>query len=160
MKSLTPVSALIALLLAATTAHAQDPEAGSPQAIKDPRAIVVKLPENLHITTLGHMRDHLLALQQITAFLAEHKFTEAADTAEQRLGLSSMQVHGAQDLAPLLPPAMRMLGHQMHQAASDLAVAARDANEDKQLEPVLKSLAAVESSCVSCHSVFRFESIR
>lgn len=153
MKRFVPY--LLAPLLAAGPALAHGPMKWPPDG-GDPR-IEVKMPPELRIATLGNMRDHLLAIQQITAYLADKDFDQAADTAESRLGLSSMEHHGAHEIAPYLPAGMRELGHRMHAAASDLAVAARDAKIDGDVGPTLRALATVQGSCVNCHAAFRFK---
>ena len=62
--------------------------------VKDSRQ-VVHFPVRLREHTLANMRDHLLALQQIQEALAKQEFDQAGDIAEQRLGMSSMGLHGA-----------------------------------------------------------------
>ncbi|MFO7653173.1 MAG: hypothetical protein R6X25_05050 [Candidatus Krumholzibacteriia bacterium] len=56
---------------------------------------MVELPDQLRLHMLANMRDHLLALQQIQAALASEEFDQAAQIAEQRLGMTSLERHGA-----------------------------------------------------------------
>lgn len=61
---------------------------------------LVELPEQMRLHMLSNMRDHLLALQQIQDALANERFDEAAQIAEERLGMTSLELHGAHDVAP------------------------------------------------------------
>src|SRR4030065_1433359 len=89
-----------ALGLAMTTAvwAAADPHAGH-HADRPPGAATAKrepvsFPPALKAETLANMRDHLLAIQEITAHLADKQFDAAADVAQTRLGIRSPQRHG------------------------------------------------------------------
>ena len=101
---------------------------------------------------LANMRDHLLALQQITAALAGGDYDRAADVAERRLGMSSLEGHGAAHLARFMPPGMAASGTAMHRAASRFALAARDADVDGGLAPAFAALSGVMEQCVACHN--------
>ena len=87
------VSALSMLALAfGLTACAQTPLAGDHVAhnhgsTPDTRQFV-KFPEEMKVGTLANMRDHLLALSEIQGALAAERYAEAADIAENRLGMS------------------------------------------------------------------------
>ncbi len=69
----------------------------------------VELPEMMH-----SMRGHLLALQTITRQLSDGEYDAAADTAEHRLGMSSLENHGAAHMAPYMPKGMQDAGTAMH----------------------------------------------
>lgn len=153
----------LALGLAMTTAvwaaadphaghHAGSPPGGAPAARKP-----VSFPLALKAETLANMRDHLLAIQEITAHLADKQFDAAAEVAETRLGLSSLQRHGAHEVAQYMPEGMRQLGHGMHQAASRFAVAAQEAGATGEIGPALRALSQVQASCVSCHAAYRLK---
>lgn len=153
----------LALGLAMTTAvwaaadphaghHAGSPPGGAPAARKP-----VSFPPTLKAETLANMRDHLLAIQEITAHLADKQFDAAAEVAETRLGLSSLQRHGAHEVAQYMPEGMRQLGHGMHQAASRFAVAAQEAGATGEIGPALRALSQVQASCVSCHAAYRLK---
>ncbi len=153
----------LALGLAITTAvwaatdlhaghHAGSPPGGAPAARKP-----VSFPPTLKAETLANMRDHLLAIQEITAHLADKQFDAAAEVAETRLGLSSLQRHGAHEVAQYMPEGMRQLGHGMHQAASRFAVVAQEAGATGDVGPALRALSQMQSSCVSCHAAYRLK---
>jgi hypothetical protein len=123
---------------------------------KDPRTWV-ELPDELRLHMLANMRDHLLALQQIQEALAGEEFSRAARIAEQRLGMTSLERHGAHALGPFMPEAMRTTGTAMHRAASQFAVTANDASVTGDLRPALAALARVTAQCVACHEAFRVQ---
>ena len=91
---------------------------GASQA-QDTRELV-KLPAPMQEHMLGNMRDHLATLNEIIGDLANNKFDEAAKISEQRLGMSSLSLHGAAHLVPYLPKPMQDIGTSMHHAASRL----------------------------------------
>lgn len=120
----------------------------------DPRERV-ELPPPMREHMLANMRDHLVALETITRLLAEGRFGEAADTAEERLGMGAMQSHGAGHMAPFMPEGMRAVGTAMHRAASRFAIAARDAEVGGNLAGAFAGLSEVMQQCVACHSAYR-----
>jgi roadblock/LC7 domain-containing protein len=82
---------------------------------------------------LGSMRDHLQALNEIQAALAKGEFDKAADIAEQRIDMSSLEAHHAAMMAPYMPKTMQKLGTEMHHAASRFALAAKEGEMQKSL---------------------------
>ena len=70
---------------------------GASQA-QDTRELV-RLPEPMQEHMLSNMRDHLATLNEIIGDIANSKFDEAAKISEQRLGMSSLSLHGAAHLA-------------------------------------------------------------
>lgn len=71
---------------------------------------LVKFPEPLRSRTLANMRDHLLALGEIQETLSRSQFDQASDIAEQRLGMSSLKLHGAHEVAKFMPKGMQDAG--------------------------------------------------
>jgi cytochrome c556 len=116
---------------------------------------VVNLPEPMRRHMLANMRDHLRTLQEINDALANNAFDKASSIAEKRLGMSSLDSHGAAHLAPYLPQGMQDIGTQMHRAASRLSVAAQDAGVGNDVRPALGALGAVMQQCVACHETYR-----
>lgn len=116
---------------------------------------LVRFPEPMRLHTIGNMRDHLLALQQIDDALSRSEFDKASRIAEERLGMSSLEAHGAAHLAPYMPPPMQDIGTAMHRAASRFAVAAQDASVGNDVRPALAALASVMQQCVACHAAYR-----
>jgi hypothetical protein len=101
------------------------------------------------------MRDHLLALQEINAALSKSEFDNAARIAEQRLGMSSLERHGAAHIGPLMPQGMQDIGTQMHRSASRFAVEAQNAGVSNDVRPALAALGTVMQQCVACHAAYR-----
>lgn len=122
----------------------------------DPRTIV-HLPDELRIHTLANMRDHLLALSEIQEALAREQFENAGEIAERRLGMSSLELHGAHKVGQYMPSAMAAIGIEMHHAASRFAVSASDAAVAGDVKPALAALSDVTRQCVACHSGFRVQ---
>jgi hypothetical protein len=143
-----------AFTLSATAQVHQHDMTGTPDAQADARQLV-KLPEPMRVHTITSMRDHLLALQEINVALSQNGFEKAASIAEQRLGMSSLERHGAAHIAPFMPQGMQDIGTQMHRAASRFAVEAQNAGVSNDLRPALAALGAVMQQCVACHAAYR-----
>lgn len=119
--------------------------------------MMVQFPEMLRTHTLANMRDHLLALAEIQDQLARGAYDKASDIAEQRLGMSSLGLHGAHEVAKSMPQSMQMAGTAMHRSASQFAVAAKDASVTGDLKASLAALAKVSQTCVACHTAYRIQ---
>lgn len=164
-KAILAIAAAAAAATAVTlSAQAEQPHGhdmqgmhpGGESPMADTRTLV-HFPPQLRVHTLANMRDHLLSLQEIQAALADGRFDQAGDIAEQRLGMSSLPRHGAHEVAQYMPEAMREAGTQMHRSASRFAVEARNAAVGGDVRPALAALAKVTQSCVACHAGFRLQ---
>lgn len=138
-------SGLAALLLLLSTAGAAE---------QDTRQ-KLDFPPMMKDHMLANMRDHLLAISEIQQFMATAEYEKAAEVAEQRLGLSSLDDHGAAHMAQMMPPEMRAIGTAMHEAASQFAITVVDAGTGDDLKPALGALAKVTQQCIACHSAYR-----
>lgn len=136
--------------------HGQQHDGGHGTVAPDTR-ILVKFPPMLAEHTLTNMRDHLLALQEITDALAQGAPDRAARIAENRLGMSSLKVHGAHEVAKFMPQGMQDAGTAMHHAASRFAIEAQNAGVTGDLKPALAVLGEVMNACVSCHAGYRLK---
>lgn len=154
------VAAALAIAPAIARPQSHDPGAhqhGQAQAtLPDPRQ-AVRFPEPLRSHTLTNMRDHLLALGEIQEALSRADFDRASDIAEKRLGMSSLQSHGAHDVAKFMPKAMQDAGTAMHRSASQFATVAKDASVTGDIKATLAALARVSQTCVACHAGFRMQ---
>lgn len=119
-------------------------------AAEDSRQLV-ELPERMQEHMLSNMRDHLAAINEILIFMADDKPEKAAEVAEARLGMSSLELHGASHMAGFMPQEMREIGTGMHRAASRFALKAQEG----ELLPAYRALSEVTSSCVACHAAYR-----
>jgi soluble cytochrome b562 len=112
---------------------------------------LVQLPDMMQQHMMSNMRDHLVAINEILVKLSAGELDSAAEVAEYRLGMSSLESHGASHMAKYMPEAMRQTGTSMHKAASRFALIAQEG----EVLPAYKALSAVTSSCVTCHSAYR-----
>lgn len=112
---------------------------------------LVKFPAQMRTHMLGNMRDHLTALHEIQAALAAGKLDQAADVAEQRIGMSSLALHDASHMAAYMPQPMQDIGTAMHHAASRFAQSAHEGD----LKKALADLSAATQQCVACHAAYR-----
>jgi hypothetical protein len=119
--------------------------------------VVVEFPPALVEHTLANMRDHLLALQEITQALSKGATDTAAKVAEERLGMTSLKLHGAQEVAKYMPQGMQDAGSGMHRAASRFAIEVQNAGVTDDLKPALAALGAVVTQCVGCHAGYRLK---
>lgn len=118
---------------------------------------VVRFPAPLQEHTLANMRDHLATLQKIQDAMARGAWDEASELAESRLGLSSLEAHGAHEVAPYMPPGMQEAGMAMHKAASRFAIAATNAGATGDPRPAIAALATLTAQCVACHAAYRLQ---
>jgi len=148
-------AALAFVLLAACAApegHVHDHGAPSPDA-----RLAVRFPPDLRAHTLANMRDHLATLQQVEEALGRGEYDRAAQLAERRLGLSSLEAHGAHQVAPYMPAGMQEAGTAMHKAASRFGIEAANAGATGDAKPAMAALANVTAQCVACHAAYRLE---
>ena len=113
----------------------------------------VKLPEMMQKHMMSNMRDHLETINKILIYLSNDELDKAAKIAEQRIGMSSLDSHGASHMGKFMPKGMRKAGTNMHKAASRFALKA----EEGEVLPAYKSLSEVTSTCVACHSAYRIK---
>ncbi len=123
-------------------------------AADDPRQLVA-LPAPMTQHMLSNMRDHLLALTEIQRALGAGAYQRAADVAEQRIGLSSLEAHGAAHMAAFMPQPMQDIGTQMHRAASRFALVAQETGADGNVARAVTALSSVTEQCVACHTAYR-----
>ena len=112
---------------------------------------IVQFPEMMQQHMMANMRDHLNAINEILSRLGVGDLETAAQIAEQRLGMSSLESHNASHMAKFMPEGMRQAGTSMHKAASRFALKA----EEGELLPAYKLLSEITSACVACHAVYR-----
>jgi len=112
---------------------------------------LVELPEMMQQHMMSNMRDHLVAINEILINMANGQLDQAAEVAESRLGMSSLESHGANHMAKFMPEGMRQAGTSMHRAASRFALKA----QEEEVLPAYTALSEVTSACVACHSGYR-----
>lgn len=125
--------------------------------------VLVEMPPMMQQQIRADMRDHMMTIQQITALLSKEQYEEAADLAENKLGVSSMgqrskqHKHKGQSRAKMMPPAMRQMGQGLHRTASQFAREVKDAELDGGLGRAFSALSGVMLQCVGCHSAYRIQ---
>ncbi len=130
---------------------------GAPAQSGDSRQLVT-LPVPMQEHMLANMRDHLQTLNVVFGDIADNKFDVASKLLEERLGMSSLPLHQAAEMAPFFPQPMQDAGTSMHRAASRLAIALQDASVAQTFESmraVNSGLHEVTVSCVACHAAYR-----
>lgn len=120
----------------------------------DPRPLV-QMPPPMQEHMLANMREHLVAMGEIQAALAAGKYDQAADIAENRIGMSSLEAHHASHMAPYMPKPMQELGMTMHHAASRFALTAQEAELEGGLPRALSALSELTQRCAACHASYR-----
>ena len=126
----------------------------APVEAGDSRALV-KMPDPMVQHMLSNMRDHLVAITEIQRALGAGEFQRASEVAERRIGLSSLESHGAAHMAAYMPKAMQDIGTRMHRAASQFALVAQEAGADGKVAKAIGALSKVTEQCVACHAAFR-----
>lgn len=116
---------------------------------------LVQMPAPMQEHMLTNMRDHLVAMGEIQASLAAGKYGLAAEIAENRIGMSSLQAHGASHMAPYMPKGMQDIGTAMHRSASRFARTAQEAAVTNDLPRTLNALADLTQQCTACHASYR-----
>ena len=137
-------------------AQHQHGEHGVAPSAPDARQLV-QFPPELAEHTLANMREHLQALQEIQLHLGMGHTDVATKIAESRLGMSSLSLHGAAEVAKYMPQGMQDAGTAMHHAASRFAIAAQDAGVTGDSKPVFTALADLTAQCVGCHAGYRIK---
>jgi hypothetical protein len=126
-------------------------------AAEEDTRVAIDMPEMMRTHMLANMRDHLTAIQEIQNHLAAGEFDAAAEVAEKRLGMSSLETHGASHMAGFMPKGMQETGTAMHQAASRFAVMSQEAAVTRDLPRALGALSRVTAQCVACHAAYRLK---
>jgi len=149
--------AIAAIVLLAACADAPSSHVHSAEGAAPDGRQLVRFPDDIRAHTLANMRDHLHSIERISSAMSKGQYDEAATIAEQRLGLTSLDAHGASHMAPLMPAGMQQIGSQMHRAASRFALEAQNAAATNDVRPALAALGTVMQQCVACHAAYRFQ---
>jgi cytochrome c556 len=146
------------LLLAFTAGTAVLAISMSTAASAQDKRELVEMPAMMQEHMLANMRDHLRAIEEILGHLANGDVDSAGKVAESRLGMSSLETHGASHMARFMPEGMAEAGAEMHRAASRFVIVAQDAElapgRESEYE-VYRALEAVTAACNACHQAYR-----
>ena len=95
---------------------------------------------------LSNMRDHLLALSEIQDHLGQGHFEIAGKIAENRLGMTSLKLHGAHESAKYMPQGIQDIGTSMHRSASQFAVLAQESEVTRDWDRTIAASPKVTGS--------------
>lgn len=123
--------------------------------LSTPIALAAGIDSRVAVDMPAMMQDHMRAINDIQSLLAAGKYDAAADIAENRIGMSSLETHGASHMSGFLPKGMQETGTAMHQAASRFAAAAQEAGVTRDLPRALAALSQITTQCVACHAGYR-----
>lgn len=116
---------------------------------------LVDMPAPARAELRAEMLDFQSALTTILGALAQQQFAQAADTAENQIGLSAMGRHrnAPQQARPgmYMPNDMHAIARTMHSAGSEFAKVARTGDTPR----ALAALQALTAACVACHRSYR-----
>ena len=162
MKGRKPMRAVMPALLAviALAALAAPPmplSSPAARAAQDGRELV-RMPPMMREHMLRSMREHLRTLNAMLDSLARGDVETATKLAEERLGMSSMQRHGAERLARFMPAGMRAIGLRLHRAASRFVIIAGNAELEPDRDALHATYAALKEitdACIACHDAYR-----
>ncbi len=141
------------LLFSFHSAHSEESTSAEKKpSDSDPRQLV-SMPDQARQLMRQDMLDHLSALTEIIGYLAENNLDAAANTAETRMGKSTMGKHRASGMGPgrFMPLEMRNIGWGMHGSATEFAQIAKKGD----LKNAYSALQKVTGSCVACHYAYR-----
>lgn len=121
----------------------------------------VRLPEDVEATTLGDMRRHMEAFDDVLLSLSVGDFGSAALFAEEQMGLGSHWVKPLAAKRSMVEPwGFWILGRKFRAAASRFALTVTGLGNDRSLEAykaVLKALREVTRRCRGCHATYRVD---
>jgi hypothetical protein len=119
---------------------------------------LVQMPARMQEHMLTSMRDHLVVLGDILAHVAAERYGEASKIAEERLGMSSYDLHDSRHMAAFMPKPMQEAGDRLHRSSSRFAILAKDVDIARSYESMLglsRALNEMTSACNACHAGFR-----
>ena len=156
MNKIVSLIATTVLLIAFHSAHSEAAASDAQGAEKSPGSDLrqlVSMPDEARQLMRKDMLDHLSALNEIIAYLAENNLDAAADVAETRMGKGSMGKHRGTGMGPgrFMPLEMRKLGWSMHESATEFSLVAKKGD----LKSAYSALQKLTSSCVACHYSYR-----
>ena len=113
----------------------------------------VEMPEKARQILQEDMLDHLAVMNEINRYLSEDKLSSAAEVAETGMGQSLLSKYQDEEMRPghYMPQAMREIGWELHNAATEFTKVAREGD----LKQTLVAYHRITSACVACHYSYR-----
>jgi hypothetical protein len=114
---------------------------------------LVEIPEKPRLILMEDMLDHLAVLNEINRFLAANDLRSAAEVAETGMGRSLLSKYQDQEMRPgkYMPKEMREIGWELHNAAAEFSMVARQGN----LQKTMTAYQRITAACVACHYSYR-----
>jgi len=144
----------LAFLLSSGIAFASEESPMSPthqhhhnMGVSDNR-IPLNLSPEMKQHQLSNMREHVVAIRTIIGFIAENNFSEAAQVAHSKLGLTPEMQQMCSNFGD---EKFKSLGFAFHKSGDDLG----DALQTKDTTASLRALNTTMGFCVSCHAAYR-----
>jgi hypothetical protein len=97
------------------------------------------------------MREHLQALHDIVAALAQQNYEKASAVAHEELGFPKHHQIMQQERGMAFPKKYQELAIAHHQAAEDLA----EAIQTKEMTRILQKLDETIGACLECHRAYK-----
>jgi len=114
---------------------------------------LVEIPEKPRLILQEDMLDHLAVLNEINHFLGDNDLKSAAEVAQTGMGRSLLSKYQNQDMRPgrYMPKEMREIGYELHNAAAEFAMVARQGD----LQKTMAAYHRITGACVACHYSYR-----
>lgn len=122
-----------------------------PQSAGSDARVPVPLLPRMAEHQLENMRDHLAAIQEITAALADNNFA-GVERAAARIGYNEQMGQMCERMGAGAP-GFNELALNFHRTADTIGAAARQ----RDANATLKAVTATLQTCVGCHAVYRQE---
>ncbi len=119
--------------------------------------VAVDFPPAMREHILTNMRDHLLAISQIQEAMGKGNYDKASKIAEDRLGMTSLKLHGAYESSKYMPQGMKDIGTTLHKSASQFAIEVQNSAVTGDLKPALLALSKTTNACVACHAGYKLK---
>jgi cytochrome c553 len=113
----------------------------------------VEMPEQARQVLREDMLDQFAVLNEIIEYLALNDLPGAAAVAENGMGQSLLRKHEDRDFGPgrYMPEAMRRMGWNLHEAASNFSLIAKRGN----VQAAYGGLQKITEACIACHYNYR-----
>jgi len=140
------MAAAAALLAAGADAQEMRHEHGAHTAPHDTRR-VLDVPDAMKEHQKQNMREHLRAVQQVTAMMARGQWDEAAAVAHGQLGLTEEM----RRMCSMFGPEFMAMGLAFHESGDRLG----EALKTKDRVKAETAMAGMLEKCVACHDTFK-----
>jgi hypothetical protein len=125
------------------------------------RRIAAKMPARLVAQFKEAMRGYLVTLSKMQTQMGAGDYLAASTTAEETLGETAhaklQALRPVPELVKYLPPGMRAMGDTLHTAASQFALASKQAATGGDTGKAWTAMAKILDSCVACHAAYRLK---